>query len=358
MTTQVPTGQAPQNCDRSDGGQEEGVAPSITRNTHFPGSAAGTDSLRWHHACFTVTAQMRLLWGNAGSSYLGVTERTFGGKRDCRDRQQPTHLARHSSASSARLPTFTGSVPSPSQRRRLDGLPVSPLPQPTSVLLSLFLSSNSHLSLQLPESAASPARHQPARASFRQGHCHCSGALFCRAGCLHPQLPPHTLQEDAQSCVEPAEDNSVAPPPLTTAAAHSPPEKAKPKACTPWGSPFFSTVECRGKPGLSRPYQLEKPLCTVWRVHQWCFTALGSETHIKDAYATDEVMCLPYYHHAWKTPMASQDIPFHAFSWGNSELGHGMYTSLTHSLIAQFPVLDEVCPPRLAFLVKVCQPRW
>lgn len=121
----------------------------------------------------------------------------------------------------------------------------------------------SHLSLQLPESAASPARHQPAWASFRQCHCHCSGALFCRAGCLHPQLPPHTLQEDAQSCVEPAEDNSVAPPPLTTAAAHSPPEKAKPKACTPWGSPFFSTVEYRGKPGLSRPHQLEKLLCTV-----------------------------------------------------------------------------------------------
>lgn len=137
--------QVPQNCDRSERGQEEGVAPSITRNTHFPGSAAGTNSLRWHHACLTVTAQMRLLWGSAGSSYLGFTERTSGGTRDCRDRQQPTHLAQHSSASSARLPTCTGSVPSPSQRRRLDGLPVSPLPQPTTALLSLFLSSNKSL---------------------------------------------------------------------------------------------------------------------------------------------------------------------------------------------------------------------
>lgn len=171
----------------------------------------------------------------------------------------------------------------------------------------------SHSSLQLPASAASPAGHQPAWASFRQWHCHCSGAPFCRAGCLHPQLPPHTRQEDAQSCAEPAEDNSVAPPPLTTTTAHSPPEKAKPKASTPRGSPFFSTVECRGKPGLSRPYQLEKPLCMVQRVHQRCFTALGPETHNKDVYATDEVMCLSYYHHAWKTPMASQDIPFHAF---------------------------------------------
>lgn len=95
--------QALQNCDRSDGGQEEGISPSITRNTHFPGSAAGTNSLRWHHACLTVTAQMRLLWGSAGSSYLGFTERTSGGKRDCRDCQQPTHLARHSSAA---LPGF------------------------------------------------------------------------------------------------------------------------------------------------------------------------------------------------------------------------------------------------------------
>lgn len=93
----------------------------------------------------TVPAHMRLLWGSTGSSHLGFTERTAGGKRDCRDRQQPTHLARHSSASSARLPTCTGSVSSPSQRRRLDGLPVSPLPQPVSILLSLFLSSSKSL---------------------------------------------------------------------------------------------------------------------------------------------------------------------------------------------------------------------
>lgn len=60
--------------------------------------------------------------------------------------------------SSARLPTCTGSVPSPSQRRRLDGLPVSPLPQPTSVLLSLFLSSNK---VTCPCSSPRVQHHQP-----------------------------------------------------------------------------------------------------------------------------------------------------------------------------------------------------
>lgn len=262
----------------------------------------------------TVTAQMRLLWGSTGSSYLGFTERTAGGKRDCRDRQQPTPLARHSSA---RLPTCRGSVLSPSQRRRLDGLPVSPLPEPATILLSLFLSSNKSLVPAAPQEHSITCRASACLEQLQGVSAAAAGlpsaelAVSTRSSYLTPARRMLSAVQSPQ--------NSVAPPPLTTAAARSPPEKAKPKACNPWGSPFSSTVECRGKPGLSRSCQLGHPLCTVQRVHQRCFTALGPETHNKDAHARDEVMCSPYSHHAWGPPKASQGHPGATRSW---DTGH------------------------------------
>lgn len=66
--------------------------------------------------------------------------------------------------------------------------------------------------------------------------------------------------------LSPRHNGSVVPPPVTTTtttAAHSPPEKAKPEACNSLEALFSSPVGYRGKPGLSRSYQLGEPLSTV-----------------------------------------------------------------------------------------------
>lgn len=82
-------------------------------------------------------------------------------------------------------------------------LRVSPSPSASLHMLVLFsFLPISPSFMQLPKRPVSPAGRQPAWPSFRR--CHCSAAPFCRAGCLHPQLPPHTRQEDAQSCAESA----------------------------------------------------------------------------------------------------------------------------------------------------------
>jgi hypothetical protein len=154
----------------------------------------------------------------------------------------------------------------------------------------------------------------------------------------------------------PQNDNSVAPPPLTTTAAHSPPEKAKPKACNSQGRPFSSTVGCRGKPELSKSCQLGQPLC---KVKTECTSTLFRQSvsqHLAQRHTIRMLMlqmrscaCLTLITHGDPSGLTRT-------SWGNSELGHKtcqVQASQANSLIAQFSVLDGVCPPRL---VRVCQP--
>lgn len=100
--------------------------------------------------------------------------------------------------------------------------------------------------------------------------------------------------------LSPRHNGSVVPPPVTTttAAAHSPPEKAKPKACSSLEALFSSTVGYRGKPGLSRSYQLGEPLSTVQREYTTVLHSTESlllhlaQRHNKGAHSTDVVMCL------------------------------------------------------------------
>lgn len=163
VTAQVPTQQAPQ----SDGVTEDKKRSSTIHHQEHT-------FLRrccWHQQlkmapCLpdTVTAQMSLLWGLGG----GTQETPAWAS-------QRRQLGARETASGP--PTWPGTaLPGFLPARGLSPALLSagdwtaclchPRPRPASVLLSLFLSR--HSSLQLPKSAALPAGHQPARASFRQ----------------------------------------------------------------------------------------------------------------------------------------------------------------------------------------------
>lgn len=194
-----------------------------------------------------VMAQMSLCGGTQEAptwasqrEQLGA-EDDLSGKRACKDLQQPTHLAQHSSCQLCQASYLYRICPQPFSAHE-PGPPaprVSPLPSAslrTLVLcLSFFLSSNKSF---VPASSPRAQYHQPGTSLPGPASGSATAALLPSAELAVSTRSSHlTPARRMLKAVQSQQHNdSVAPPPLTTtaAAAHSPPEKAKPKACNPW----------------------------------------------------------------------------------------------------------------------------
>lgn len=173
----------------------------------------------------TVPAHMRLLWGSTGSSHSGFREDSWGQER----LQGPPAAHPPGSARLCQASYLHGVCLQPfsaQETGRPACVTLAPASLRTLVLVSFF------------QQVTGPCSF-PRTQHHQLGICLPGPASDSAAAVRLPSAPARRMLRAVQS----SENNSVAPPPLTTTAAYSPPEKAKPKACNPQGSPFSSTVE-------------------------------------------------------------------------------------------------------------------
>lgn len=202
-----------------------------------------------------------------------------------------------------------------------EGVTLSLSQPPYSYSCPFFLSSNKSLVPAAPQEPSITSWAPARQAKLQAVPLQCCSLL---QSWLSPPAAPtsHPPGGCSELCREPAAQLSCA----TSTNHHRStlaPREGKTKSIhpPPLGSPFSSTVDCRGKPALSRFCQLGQFLSTDHieyansaSQHLVPTSALGPATHDKDAHSRNVAMCLPYSHHPWGMPVASQGVSSHALS--------------------------------------------